>query len=243
MRGAKVKLQHCQHVGTRAEQQDTIRAISDSGGHLMILADGMGGMRKGAMFSRCAVEAVVNRFEATISLAPPERLFRLYQVAQEAVVRAQEEENEGGTTIAMALIARGALWFLSVGDSRIYLVRGGGAIVLTRDQICAPLLEQRAAMGYLDMQDVLYHTGRDMLDNFLGTKKPRAAGQNQIPIRLLEGDCVALMSDGVYKTLSEQKIGKLLSTKKANMAGRVIEEVLKAQEPKQDNCSIILALL
>lgn len=238
----RYRIQACQSIGKRQEQQDSYGSVQADHSILLIMADGMGGMKRGGFFSKKAVEIVSEAFRSQKALTEVERLRRLYQQAQLQLQALQEEENEGGTTLVLALIHKARLWFLSAGDSRLYLARGGGIIQLTRDQVLGIRLEERAALGFLSMEDALENQCRDSLDNFLGAAKPKEPDQNMSPIELRAGDCIALMSDGVYRTLGEERLASLLCQPSEQLAQKVIHHVALENMPRQDNNSIVLAI-
>lgn len=235
-------IQYGQDIGKRSEQQDAIGKVQTDYGTLLILADGMGGMSRGGVFSSYAVTVLSQLFQHISIVSPLECLFSLYQGTQEAILKSQCKENEGGTTLVLALIQEADLWFLSIGDSRLYLVRGGGIIQLTRDQVLGKLLEERAALGFLPMHDALENQCRASLDNFIGMSKPRLPDVSQSPIHLVEGDCIALMSDGVFRTLDDDEMASLLGKASVHVASDVIRCVKKKNMPGQDNSSIVLAI-
>jgi len=235
-------IQHSQDIGKRSEQQDALGKVQTAFGTLLILADGMGGMSRGGFFSSRIVEILSEKFQHIFTLSPSECLISLYRTAQEEIVRHQHEENEGGSTLVLALLQQANLWFLSIGDSRLYLARGGGIIQLTRDQVLGKLLEERAALGFLPMQDALENQCRASLDNFVGVSNPRLPDISHSPIHLIAGDCIALMSDGVFRALGDCEIASLLSQVSSHMASDVIRHVKQKKLPSQDNSSIILAI-
>jgi len=235
-------IQYSQDIGKRSEQQDALGKMQTPYGTLLILADGMGGMSRGGFFSSRTVDILLEKFQHMVTPSPLECLLSLYRAAQEEIVRQQHEENEGGSTLVLALLQEANLWFLSVGDSRLYLARGGGIIQLTRDQVLGKRLEERAALGFLPMQDALENQCRATLDNFIGASSPRLPDISQSPIYLMAGDCIALMTDGIFRALDDCEIASLLSKASSHMASDVIRQVKQKNLPGQDNNSIILAI-
>ena len=151
-------LGNAQHKGKRREQQDSF-AISDvsdaifveKGGILAALADGMGGMSLGREASALAVETMLESYAVKEdSESVDEALMRSLSRANMAVVElARKHDLEGsvGTTMIAAVIFRGSLYWISVGDSRIYLCRDGRLIQLTADHTYALELYEEASIG------------------------------------------------------------------------------------------------
>ncbi|MEA4998203.1 MAG: PP2C family protein-serine/threonine phosphatase [Candidatus Limiplasma sp.] len=236
-----------QTIGKRAEQQDRCRvsdpAMLQTHGLLAVLADGMGGMAGGGAFAELAVNAMMDAFAA---LQPTENpaldLLRCYHAAEARLPELPFEENEGGSTVVAVLLRRNTLHFLTVGDSRLYLCRGGGLIQLNREQTLGHVLDERAALGLYPWADAQTNLRRHALFNFFGAKPPKPPDRNITPISLRPDDRIVLMSDGVFGTLTDQALLPLILQDAAISGQAMIDAVLEAQHPKQDNGSVILLL-
>lgn len=121
----------------RARNEDSLAWDRDLG--LFVLADGIGGHRAGHVASRLAVETVL----ASLRDASPHDTRRL----ERAVIRAHGDvleaarthgEYDGMGTTLLAVTLNGAtLQVAHVGDSRLYRLRGGQLVQLTRDHTVA----------------------------------------------------------------------------------------------------------
>jgi serine/threonine protein phosphatase PrpC len=126
-----------QHPGRRDSQQDACgfsnladAAFAAHGGHLAVLADGMGGMRNGLWAASQAVQAFIQAYQhqdrrrdhATRRCSVP-------CSAANAVVHDEAQRlnavDRMGTTLAVAVVRGLDLHWLNVGDSRVYLVEDG----------------------------------------------------------------------------------------------------------------------
>ena len=234
-----------QIIGARSDQQDACGAAAAeedaSRGLLAVLSDGMGGMNAGERYSRVATETMLQGFTA----APPSadacaELLGLFLAAQREALLQIPGENEGGATVVAVLIRDGRCAFLSCGDSRIYLLRGGGLLQLNREHTLGPALDERAALGYLPEEDAVYNTRRAALTSHLGMNPLKALDRNLRPFDLLPGDRLALMSDGVFGTLDEDTLCRALSGPLDQAPDRVTSLLRAAAHPKQDNASVLL---
>lgn len=237
----------CQALGERRNQEDSM-AVSPQDmvaekGFLAVLCDGMGGMAAGERFSAIGTSEMLRRFEEL----PPQKdicatLLSCMEAAQEAAVRAQEDTSSqmGGSTLVAVLIRDGQCAFISAGDSRIYLWRSGGLLQLTRDQVLGDLLDERAALGLIPLEDAQRNIRRASLVNGLGVSGAVACDRCIEPFTLMEGDRLALMSDGVFGTLEEESLCALLRLSPERAAVRIIEEVQARHKPRQDNCSVVV---
>ena len=97
------------------------------------------------------------------------------------------------TTLTVAVLTDERLCVGHVGDSRAYLVRDDGVIRVTEDHNRAARL---VAEGRITEEEALRHPGRNMLTMVVGENTyldPYVREED-----LNDGDCVLLVSDGVY---------------------------------------------
>lgn len=242
-----VQASGCQAVGKRPNQEDAMALSSASlpseKGLLAVLCDGMGGMANGERFSAIGTQEMIRCFEE--SPADDDvcgELLACYRRANAVAMKAQEDSAapRGGATVTAALIRDRSCAFLSVGDSRIYMLRGGGLIQLTRDQVLGDMLDERAALGLIPAEDAKRSVRRDTLVNCLGMDGAEQCDSCILPFRLHPDDRIALMSDGVYKTLDEATLAALLRLPVKEASERIISETLSRDNPRQDNCSVLV---
>lgn len=244
--GFRLEASAAQDLGSRQRQEDAWKFSSEEAsltkGVLAVLADGMGGMADGDKFSGIATREMIGHFET----APLEKdmcrcLLDCYAAAQKVAIAEQEpDDDEGGSTVTAVLIREDKCAFLSVGDSRIYLVRGKGIIQLNREQVLGPILDERAALGLISREEAELNIKRNALINHLGREGMVNCDVCSHPFRMVVGDRLALMSDGVFGTLDDDELTELLQLPIADASQAVIDAVLAKQKPRQDNCSILL---
>ncbi len=236
--------------GSREEQEDAILYSSErvfaTRGFMAVLSDGMGGLMDGEKFSKIATETMIGSFEK----GKPEKdicreLLRCYEEAQQEALAIQPEDEDdwGGATVAAFLFRDERFAFLSVGDSRIYLLRGGGLIQLNREQTLGVRLDERAAMGDLTWTQAKENGRRKALIAHLGRESGIDPDICCRPQQLIPGDRIILMSDGVFGTLSDDELLPLLSGEMQNCAENVIKGVLNKKKEGQDNCSVFIFAL
>ena len=155
--------------------------------NLSVVADGMGGHNAGEVASRIAVEAVVefigrDKAEAPSPFGCDESLSEAGNLVRTAILLAnlQVLETAGtsphyagmGTTIVAALVTENRLIVGHVGDSRLYLLRGGNLRQLTTDDSwMATMLAQDPTVDPIALQR---HPRRTALTNGIGTKRPNS---------------------------------------------------------------------
>ncbi len=234
---------NAQHVGARSDQQDSF-GISNAemiarSGLLAVVADGMGGLSNGAVYSRAAVQAALHSFNTEAPEKDDEAtLLRVLKRAREAV--ADTGRTDGGTTFIAVLIRDRLLHFVSVGDSRISLMRNGGLIQLNREHVYGRELDDLALNGLLSSEEAASDRQRHAITSYLGKQDSMSVDRNIQAISLFSGDKIILMSDGVYNSLSEQELTSLLLQDPARAAEAIQQAVIGKGNPHQDNMTIII---
>ena len=218
---------------------------------VLVLADGMGGMESGEVASQTAVRTLLRLAASNAPLISDARqrnteIKRWIGEANEAVcVGLQQLHAHGGTTLVCALVSDGELISAHVGDSRIYLIRGGKAQILTRDHSLAMGL---AMQGEIALEDVRHHPDRNKVTRSLGERMPLpehyadtldvCAGRPAIPIE--PGDLLLLCSDGAWEPVTEEEITAVSDecTDLNVIAKRIVNLVLERGAP--DNATVVL---
>lgn len=236
------------NLGSRPDQQDSY-AVSDltdsrlcaERGVLLTLADGMGGLENGAEVSRLLVDAMQEAFvNRPLDAAPAPWLLELLGEANRKVNALLEGKEPSGSTLVAALIKDHQLYHLSVGDSRLCLVRGGGLITLNREQSYGQKLDLMLLKEILPPHIIAAHPQRRALTSYVGMGDLEGVDRCTTPITLLSGDMVLLMSDGVFGTLSEQEICSALTDDAEISAIRLERMVLERRKPRQDNFTAVI---
>lgn len=233
-------------IGSRSQQQDACM-VSDpklysERGILAVLSDGMGGMKNGERFSAIAVKEMVRSFSEEEPMDDIcAELLRAYASARtKALASCDEDEPEGGATVVAVLVRKNMCAFLSVGDSRIYLLRGGGLIQLNREQTLGCRLDEAAKLGYIPQEEARENLRRAALTNHLCEQELKPIDRCDKPFALRPGDKIALMSDGVFGTLSEAEIARCLMHNGPQGAIDVIDEIRIRKKNRQDNASALV---
>ena len=136
-------------------------------GSLFMVADGMGGAAAGELASAMAADLIYRHLAtawARDSDATAERFaFRMkeaVELANEQIygyAREHPEVRGMGTTVTAAGVFGEDLYVAQIGDSRGYLVRGGEAIQLTKDQ---SLMQRLVDAGELTEEEAEQSDGR-----------------------------------------------------------------------------------
>ena len=232
----------CTDVGRiRAANEDSMGDLPVKNGHVLIVADGMGGYRGGALASHLVIEAIEEYFRDA-SIEHPQKTLRqaIYLANERIYLRGQQDEelSRMGSTCVLACVQNDQLYVGHVGDSRIYLSREDGSFrQLTKDHT---VVQHFVDVGLLSQEEAENHPDGHILSRALG---PRAYVEPEIaekPLQLLSGDRVVLCSDGLTKMLSDKQIEEFVqeSMNVQEIADRYIE--VANEKGGEDNITVIV---
>ena len=241
----KYTVKKAQLLGMRSRQEDALsaspNAVYAQRGLLLVLADGMGGMANGHVFSQLVTEEMQKTFLKLDPAKPmDDTLMACFEEAQKKAAALNDDNDEEGGTTLIAVLIRGKK---CAGDSRLALVRNGGLIWLNRPQVMGTRLDENVALGYLSKEDVEGSALRDAVTAFVGSSAAISCDACPRPFTLVPGDRIALMSDGITGALDDQTLLSLLMAPKETAAEDVIQAVQSINNPRQDNSSILLAVV
>jgi protein phosphatase len=246
----KIRPGNAQHQGSRDSQQDSF-AFSDlddrdfvaHGGVLGVVADGMGGLEHGGAAATLAVRSFLQRYQAKQSHeAVSAALWAALQAANEAVLdlaRSAGQVGNVGATLVAAVIKDDSLYWISVGDSRAYLLRRWQLEQLTLDHVYATELDLNAAAGRIGRETAQQDPERDALTSHLGKDPLTLVDRSVQGLPLAAGDRVLLCSDGLYRALPPAEIARAFATSPQRACEELVDRVLRKQLNGQDNVTAV----
>ena len=138
-------------IGGRAEQQDRVEVLAapdPSGGYLVVLADGMGGLQHGAAAAQAVIDTAQRELSRTRVSDPKRFLIDLCRTANEAIEAiGRQVGTTPGSTCAVLYVKEAEAYWAHVGDSRLYHFDRNGLLFRTRDHTVAELLNANNAAG------------------------------------------------------------------------------------------------
>ncbi|HJS19469.1 MAG TPA: protein phosphatase 2C domain-containing protein, partial [Anaerolineales bacterium] len=192
-----------------------------------VLADGIGGHRAGEV----AAELAVNHIMQVVARSDGRHIRRtIEQAVTEAsdAIAAHSASNENlkgmGATCAIAWIIGDKLYTAYVGDSRIYLLRGGRIQQLTVDHTW---VQEAIEKGILTPELAREHPNVHVIRRYLGSPEPpdpdfrlkffdnegdRQAEENQ-GMQILPDDILLLCSDGLTDLVWNDEILEMVRTR------------------------------
>lgn len=215
-----------ERITSNIPESDLPTRIENSG-HLMIVADGMGGHQAGEVASRMAlvnsIQMILRSPRWALHLEDPatreqeirELLTRSrgYLAAVHAALKEQagsDQRLEGmGTTLTGAYTIGADAFLLHVGDSKVYLLREGEFRKLTHDHTVA---QQYADLGVIPQEEVASHRASHMLTRAIGGPMESLKGDMH-HLRIQDGDRFLLCSDGLTDMATEAEIATVLKSR------------------------------
>jgi protein phosphatase len=207
-------------------------------GWLGIVADGLGGHKRGDVASALAVQTTRDAFYGR-SLRPAEtgeRLRKAVEQANDAIRRKGEEGEEfteTASTITAAVINGSRLTVAQVGDSRGYLIRNSRLRQITQDH---SLVDELVRKGGLTREEALHHPNRNVITRALGTRP--TVEVDVFVEELHDDDVIVLCSDGLYRVVEESEIARSLIAEPQPATESLV--ALANQRGAPDNVSVII---
>ena len=210
-------------VGLRRDGNEDSFSVEDSLG-LYIVADGMGGHLAGEIASRISVDIINKSFkkwveedasEDLIYGGPDESLSKegnyilggirlankvVYELALE-----QKQYQGMGTTVVVLLVTPSMIIAANVGDSRIYLARGGELEMLSRDH---SIVAEQVALGMMTEEEAATSSMKHILTRNLGSSEN--VEPEIFELEPANNDCFVLCSDGLTDLVNDDEILKMI---------------------------------
>lgn len=205
-------------------------------GSIWVIADGVGRDDSGARASSFIVQSVVDTYWNSAIPSPGARLrdavdcANMLLVAENAAI--QRAEDRPSSTVLAAAIVENRLYLAHIGRSRAYLLRDGRLQQLTEDHTW---VAEQIRSGRLAPEELTHHPQRHVITRALGI-------QPGVPVDSLEkvvqaGDLLLLCTDGLYRSLPDEQITKLLQRH-----GAAAAEPLIAEAKRRDGSDNITAI-
>lgn len=210
---------------TSLKLDDRSRLGGSVQGHLMLVADGMGGHAAGERASAIAVDHLSKRL-----LYSQHWFFRIdgeternfldelkgllaethQQILDEGLI--YSDRKGMGTTLTMAYVAGSRLYVIHAGDTRCYLIRQGSIERLTTDHTLA---RQMVDSGGMRPEEEVRSQWSNVLWNVLGGSGEEKLISEARKVDLEMGDVVVLCSDGLYRYIDDAELASVVANASA----------------------------
>lgn len=229
-------------IGKRQNNEDRIAYCYSREAVLMVVADGMGGHYHGEVASQIAVQTLTSAFQrdAQPAIADPFLFLQKGMTnAHHAILDYSQEhrlKDSPRTTCVACLIQDNIAYWAHVGDSRLYHMRDGKVLAVTRDHSRVRLLMDE---GLISEAQAATHPDRNKVYSCLGGENPpEIEFSRKTPLEV--GDVLVLCTDGLWGPLPADVMAA--SLKGANLM-QAVPMLLNQAEirsgPYGDNLSVV----
>jgi PPM family protein phosphatase len=209
---------------------------------VFVVADGMGGHQAGEVASALAASTLRERLQGGASsvdvvvAAVLEANAAIFHSAHNNVA----QRGMGTTLTALAVLPandeRGELLALvNVGDSRMYLLRGGQ---LTRATVDHSYVQELLATGHITEAEARSHPRRNIVTRALGIEPTVRVDSWLLPI--VRGDRFVLCSDGLVDEVDDEDIDSLLQVNEDPQAAAEALTAAAVTSGGRDNVTVIV---
>ena len=213
---AAFRIGHISITGNYRENNEDSCFVDDRQRYA-IVADGMGGQSSGERASALAIELIPRWLEKLLDFdkanakAVNDALETSIAHANSEIIALSELDpgmrNMGTTVVMMARVGE-RLYFIGVGDSRAYELRGSKFKQLTVDH---SLTQALMDAGTISAEEAKTHRYRNVLYKYLGSRDG-ATGGIAIEVTPKSGDRFLLCSDGLTDGLKDSEIAELMTS-------------------------------
>jgi serine/threonine protein phosphatase PrpC len=238
----------------RTNNEDRYAVVHlDCGGEpgvLALVADGVGGHAAGEVASQTVVDEVAREVQ-TDPCANPVRILPQAAVRAGRAIFHQAQQDPAlrgmATTLAAVWVIGRRLYSITVGDSRIYIRRGGKTFQASIDHTW---VQEAVEHGLLTPDQARVHPNAHVLRRHLGGEKDpepdprlRLAGEKagspeHQGMTLEDGDALVLCSDGLSDLVKEEEIGRALRRRKLERTVRELIDLAR-QRGGHDNITVV----
>ena len=240
------------HVGRKKKSNQDSYCADDNLG-LYVVADGAGGHAAGEVASRTAVEAIAEFIKLTSTedeISWPygldesltlnaNRLKTSIRYANWKLLEKSRETPayEGMASTVVAVLVQGNTAEIAhVGDSRVYLIRGGHIRCLSSDHTW---VQAQVLSGVIDSEQARTHPLRNVLIRALGAKQD--VDVDMLNLEFQDQDLLLLCSDGLNSMLRDEEILEIVMQDRLDVNQAVTHLVDAANRSGgEDNITAIL---
>ena len=225
----------------RTHNEDSVTILKNkSNEYLLMVADGMGGHRKGEVASSIALTHLGKRFTDIASIGTKlDAVNWLNDNVNELnkkildYTKDHEDSVGMGSTLVVAILTNDFLIFGNIGDSSGYVLKKGKLHKVTKDHTLVNLLVQA---GNLTEEEAKFHPKKNVLMRALGATEKCEIDIFDVDIH---NDGVMLCSDGLTSLMSDEQIEKVLTDNELSIEAKVQRLINKCNaRGGNDNISV-----
>lgn len=234
-------------LGTRQSQQDCYLYHRKEDKVLAIVCDGMGGLEHGDKASQYVATTLLEDFKSeNWERIDVPTFFRKEVLKLDAQVNQLRDSHgkpiNAGTTIVAVILQGNRMYWLTVGDSSIFVLRGNEIVSVNAKHNYKLQLDEmfeQKRISKLVYTSEMKHAHK--LISYLGVGNISIWDINDTPLSLRNGDYVLLCTDGITNTIANQSIREIIQN--SHTVERSIHkfvEIIRQKKNGQDNATCIL---
>ena len=222
--------------GGRKHNEDYADYLVYDGLGCYVVADGLGGHRKGDLASQTACQSIISAFKQEPG-SSADHMTEYLRTAGLALENARLKvglEDGVKTTLVLLLTGKESAIWAHLGDSRLYYFRNGKIFDQTKDH---SLPQRLADIGEISQDQIRSHEdGNRLLSVFDGPDISHFSRSCQ-PVSLSEGDAFLLCSDGFWDYVYEEEMERcyIQTSDPKSWLEKMESKLLSRVEPGHDN--------
>lgn len=244
-------------VGKRDYQEDAVIADFNLGNEFgfAVLSDGMGGHAAGDVASKIVVTEVYSELKiqaGNVDIFEKDVVDILRGVAEGAnsCIDAQVTENPElrgmGATLVAPVLFGDRLYWISIGDSPLFLFRKGKIRQINEDHSLAPQIDLMVKTGQIDEETARNHPDRNALTSVVMGGRIPLIDCKSSPLVLENDDILIVASDGL-QFLEDPELERIVAKSRRKRSAEIAKIFLDAindlGDPDQDNISLAVIKL
>jgi protein phosphatase len=209
----------------RSGNEDSFFAEADARRGVFMVADGMGGHAAGEVASEMAVQIVARALLQLDSLTQPDAAERTAQSLRDANraiydrMLAENDKQGMGTTASVLVLANDRYLIGQIGDSRIYMLRDGALIQITKDH---SYVQEQVDAGLLTPEQARYHPYSNVITRCVGASEVVEPDLYAGAVR--PGDVFLVASDGLTGMVDDRRLQQILLARSG--PGRIVDTLI-----------------
>lgn len=198
---------HINAIGDRQSNQDVLDCAFEDDLACFVLADGTGGHLGGETAASLVTASIIGKFRQYASFST--HALRSYidsaiqQVAHEKTTNVRQENMSSTMATLLIDIANCCALWGHMGDTRIYLLRQGKILSVSKDH---SLAQRMVDAGYADVAALRNNPHRNILFAAIGAEGDIVPEVTLNAVALQEGDAFLLCTDGFWEWVHENEI-------------------------------------
>jgi PPM family protein phosphatase len=209
----------------RSGNEDNFFAEADTTRGVFVVADGMGGHAAGEVASEMAVQIVARTLlplQSVKTAGAEDLVARSLKDANRAIYErmlAEVDKQGMGTTASVLVLSDEGYLIGQIGDSRIYLLRDGALVQITKDH---SYVQEQVDAGLLTPEQARYHPYSNVITRCVGASDEVEADVYAGAIR--PGDSFLVASDGLTGMVDDRRLQQLLLARSG--PGRIVDALI-----------------